>query len=381
MDRPTYFSRRFRTLVILISIFVSNPILANDKLIEVKIGLLESLSPKTPSTSDRYKSLNESALYYALGENEKKLHACGYKITTSTSYFDTFDALELIAEAKELEQSNMWVIIGPRRSNHFITASKELKETPMISTLANADAIYKSNKLVFSMSPSTSILAKTISNEIEKNYYGKTYGTVVDVRCDSCIDFVKAFRKYNTNSKEAFYLEVADSKPDLDKLKENLSKHNIDYLVVPNYSELSGHIISEIQKFNPSIKYIGSDGWGEKSFSYINGYGVGKDVVAMSIKVGVQDSDKANHFKIYSLDSEVNGSNIKPPYSVYALVELIRVLSDDLCKSSAKSKQDFTKYLALQSSNHFQKSVPYSIYTIRDGQLEFSHYVKSNEAK
>ena len=381
MDRPTYFSKRFRTLVILTSIFVSNPILAHDKLIEVKIGLLESLSPKTPSTSDRYKSLNESALYYALGENEKKLHACGYKITASTTYFDTFDALELIAQAKELEQSKVWVIIGPRRSSHFITASKELKETPMISTLANADAIYKSNKLIFSMSPSNAILAKAMTNEIGKNNYGKTYGTVVDVRCDSCNDFAKAFRNYNTNSKEAFYLEVADNTPDLEKLKENISKHNIDYLLIPNYSELSGFIISEIHKFKPSIKYVGADGWGEKSFSYINGYGISKDAVAMSIKVGVQDSDKDNHFKIYSLDSEVNGSNIKPPYSVYALVELIRVLSDDLCNSSAKSKQDFTKHLALQTSNHFQKSAPYSIYKLSDGQLVFSHYVNSNEKK
>ena len=99
----------------------------------------------------------------------------------------------------------------------------------------------------------------------------------------------------------------------------------------------------------------------------------------MSIKVGVQDIDKENHFKIYSLDSNVNGSNIKPPYSVYALVEIIRILSDDLCKSSSKNKQDFTKYLTIQSSKHFQKDSPFSIYTIRDGQLDFSHYVNSNE--
>ena len=380
MDKPIYFFKGFRFLLVLVTIF-SNPILANEKLINVKIGLLESLSPKIPSSSDRYKSLNESALFYALGENEKKLNECGYRITTTTSYFDTLDAIELIVEAKALEQSNPWVIIGPRRSNHFITASKEIKQTPMISTLANADAIFNSNRLIFSMSSSITNLAKAMSNEIEKSNFGKRYGTVVDVRCNNCVDFAKALRKFNSNRNEAFYLEVADNTPDLDKLKENIAKHKIDYLVVPNYSELSGYIISEIQKSNPSIKFVGADGWGENSFSYINGYGVNSDTVAMSIKAGVRNSDKDKYFKINSLDSEVNGANIKPPYSVYALIELIRILSNDLCNSSAKNKHEFSEYLAKKPSNHFVKNVPYSIYKIKNGQLEFSHYVSSNEQK
>ncbi|MBI2791610.1 MAG: hypothetical protein HYX61_06595 [Gammaproteobacteria bacterium] len=376
MDKPTCFGKKHKYLLFVVVLFSITPILAKSKpsLIDVKIGLTESLSPTAPSSSDRYKRLYESALFYAIGENEKKLQACGYKITSSIYYFDTFDAKDLINATKKLEESNAWVIIGPRRSSQFITASKSLKSTPIISTMANADKIYNLNKLSFSMYPSGSSLAKLMANEIEKKKYGENYGTIVDVRCDTCIDFVKSFHKANA-SNESFYLEVADNTPDLTKLREYLSKHQVDYLLIPNYSELSGYIISEIQKLYPNIKYVGADGWGEDTFSFLQGYGINKNTVGISIRAGAQKNDKCNQYKVYSLDTEINGSIVTPPQSIYSLVELIRTLSDDLCKAKPKNRDDFSKYLSKQPSTHFQKETFNSFYSFNDGQLAFSHYL------
>lgn len=379
MDMLTCFGKNYKYLTLLTIIGLAHPLLANAKLIDVKIGLIESLSPVTPSTSDRYKSLNESAIYYALGENEKKLHRCGYNITMSTSYFDTFDALQLVKDAKTLENSNTWAIIGPRKSSHFITAAQEIKTTPMISTMANSHKAYELGKHTYSMYPRASSLANLMVNEIVKLNYGGAYGTVVDVRCDNCIDFAKSFKLKNSKNKEAFYLEVADNVPNLKQLKDNLTKHKVDYLLLPNYSELSGYIIAEISKTHPTVKYVGADGWGEHGFSYINGCNIQNSVKAMSIRAGMPDNDKNNYFKVYSLDSEVNGIKIKPPYSVYALVELIRILSDDLCQSKAKNKHEFSTYMSQQSAAHFQRNIPYCIYEIKDGQMTFSYYVHANE--
>lgn len=376
MEKPTCFGKKLKIIVFVVTAFSSNSVLAksNPTLIDVKIGLTESLSPTAPSSSDRYKRLYESALFYAIGENEKKLQSCGYKITSSISYFDTFDAQDLIKATKKLEESNAWVIIGPRRSSQFITASKALLATPLISTMANADKVYNLNKITFSMYPSAASLAKLMANEIEKRNFGKKYGTIVDVRCDTCIDFTKSFRKTNTG-KESFYLEVADNTPDLAKLREYLSKHQVDYLLIPNYSELSGYVISEIQKHNPNIKYVGADGWGEDTFSFLQGYGISKNTVGISIRSGAQKNDKSNQYRVYSLDTEINGSIVTPPQSIYSLVELIRTLSDDLCTTKPKNRHEFSKYLSKQPSTHFQKETFYSFYSFNDGQLAFSHYL------
>ena len=72
-----------------------------------------------------------------------------------------------------------------------------------------------------------------------------------------------------------------------------------------------------------------------------------------------------------SLDREINGTVLTPPYSVYALITLIRTLSDDLCHSQAKTKTNFTKYIMKQSATHFQKDNKFSIYHFKDGQLDF----------
>ena len=97
MDKLIYFGKKFNHLGVILSLLCCGAIQANTppESINVKIGLMESLSPTAPSASDRYKRLYESALFYALGENEQKLQKCGYKITSTLAYFDTLDALDL----------------------------------------------------------------------------------------------------------------------------------------------------------------------------------------------------------------------------------------------------------------------------------------------
>ena len=109
-------------------------------------------------------------------------------------------------------------------------------------------------------------------------------------------------------------------------------------MVIPNYSELTGYIVSEVQKTYPAIKFIGSDGWGEDSFSFLQGYGLHKNTSGIAIRAGANKEDKGNYYNVYSLDREINDTIITPPYSIYSLVELIRTLSDDLCNSKAKNK-------------------------------------------
>lgn len=378
MVKPIYCGKKFKFFGVAIALLLSSSIKANQDpaLINVNISLMESLSPSAPSASDRYKRLYESALYYALGENEQKLQKCGYKITSKLVYFDTFDALDLIANAKKINDSKAWVVIGPRRSSHLKTAGSVLTDTPIVSTMANSDTIHQSSKLIFSMYPSVSILSKLMATEVMKRNYGRSYGVVVDARCQSCVDFARKFREHNTTDQQIFYLEVGDNTPDIKQLLNDIKKFKIDYLVTPNYSELTGYLISEIQKSNPTLKYVGSDGWGEDSFSFLQGYQIQDDTIGISIRVGPKKEDKSKYYNVYSLDREINGSIVTPPYSIYSLVSIMRVLTNDLCQSKAQNSGEFKTYLAKQPLAHFQDDALYSIYKFQNGQLAFSNYVE-----
>ena len=374
MDMLTCFGKKLNFILLLSLPLTLHAVQARNKpeLIDVKIGVMESLSPTAPGSSERYKRFLEAAIYYAAGENEAKLSKCGYKLTPSISYFDTYDIQELIHTTKELEAQNAWAIIGPRRSGHFLTAAKNLEHTPIISTMANADEIYSLNKLTFSMYPSASQLAQKLSKQISS--YGQTYASVVDVRCTPCVNFSNTFTK-SYKGTQAFEYEVASNTPNLKPLLAKLKKQQVDFLVIPNYSELTGYVISEVHKKYPNIKFIGSDGWGEDTFSLMQGYGINKEVKGIAIRSGVQKQDKNQHYRIYSLEREINGETVTPPNSIYAIVESIRTISDDLCESKAKDQKQFTTYMTTQPQSHFQKRAIYSLYELKDSKLTFLNYV------
>ncbi len=374
MDTLTCFGKKHKLILLFTLLFTLHAVQAKPKptLIDVKLGVMESLSPTAPSSSERYKRFLEAAIYYAAGENEAKLTKCGYRLVPSIHYFDNYDIKELMDATKKLENSDAWMIIGPRRSGHFLTAAKNLNKTPILSTMANADEIYTLNNTTFSMYPSASQLAKLLS--ANTRHYGNSFATVVDVRCKPCTDFAKAFRNAH-GGKEAFAHEVACSTPDLKLLIQKLQNHPIDFLVLPNYSDLTGYIIAEVHKHYPHIRFIGADGWGEDSFSLMQGYGVSKSAEGLAIRSGMQKADKPSHFRVYSLDREVNQEVITPPNSVYAVVSAIRILTNDLCEAKAADKTAFRHFLAKKQKSHFQTGAKYSLYQLADGKLTFVKYV------
>lgn len=374
MDKLACFGKKLNFILLFSIPFTLHAVHEKNKpaLIDVKIGVMESLSPTAPSSSERYKRFLEAAIYYAAGENEAKLNKCGYRLIPSIHYFDSYDIQELLTAGKNLESTNAWIIIGPRRSGHFLIAAKNLEHTPIISTMANADEIYTLNKHTFSMYPTASQLAQKLSKQISS--YGQTYASVVDVRCTPCDNFSNTFTK-SYKGTQAFQHEVASNTPNLKPLLAKLEKDPVDFLVLPNYSELSGYIISEVHKKYPNIKFVGSDGWGEDTFSLMQGYGINKTVKGIAIRSGVQKQDKNQHYRIHSLEREINGETVTPPNSIYAVVESIRTISDDLCESKAKDQKQFTAYMATQPQSHFQKNAIYSLYELKDSKLTFLDYV------
>ncbi|MEZ4751076.1 MAG: hypothetical protein R3B54_10780 [Bdellovibrionota bacterium] len=65
---------------------------ATQELTAVKLGMLQGQASPTERLSDYERGL-EAALFYAIGENDKRLNQCGYELEVRTAYYDDEDKL------------------------------------------------------------------------------------------------------------------------------------------------------------------------------------------------------------------------------------------------------------------------------------------------
>src|SRR5436190_16736122 len=119
MDRVVKSSVVFKLLSISIFLITScwssliNATAEQIPLKTVKVGILEAFSTIDSVASQRYRDAFEHALFYAVGENEKRLNSCGYKLEIISQYFDNSDLISAGEAAQALENNRVWIIFGP----------------------------------------------------------------------------------------------------------------------------------------------------------------------------------------------------------------------------------------------------------------------------
>lgn len=383
MDREVRYSMFYKLLCIMFVIIFCWSFLveANAKeapLIAVKIGILEAFSSIDSVASKRYRDAFEHALFYAVGENEKRLNSCGYKLEITPQYFDNSDLISAGEGAQTLENNMVWIILGPAKSDQFLAATKKLKHTPIISSMAKSDKAINLMPPNFTMSQSEKIFAFTALSVIEKERWGHHYGSFIDASCTECLDFSNSF-DLNAQKKggyqKAFSIDSAGDHPDLTKLIENLKQTPVDFLVLPNYSKFTGYTISKLHTLFPLLKFLGTDGWGQSTWSYLPGYKIANDVEAIAIRSGLPDKEFSKKEYINSLDLFWNERTISPPQITYNIVNFMRILTGDLCLQKPKTSAAFYSYLKTQPKNKYRSTTPISAYKLSKGQLEFAYKV------
>lgn len=353
---------------------------ATKNLITVKIGVLEAFSNIDSYASEHYKDSYQSALYYSLGKNDKVLAKCGYRFEIIKSYFGNTDLTSAKDAASKLNESDIWIVLGPQRSEKFLIASQKLSNTPMVSPIANSTSVTSLHNDFFSMYYPVNILAKNAVFAVDKERYGTSYGTFTDATCLECKDFTSSFNNYSKGKfNKQFGLFAVSDTPDLDELIDNISKHKIDFLLLPNYSKFSGYTISKLHTIFPNLKFVGSEGWGQNKWSFLPAYSIPRDTVGLSIRSGNNDIDSANLMQVYSLNHKWNNTILPPSYLAYAIIQLFNQLTTDICKVRPKNKIEFTRFLKQQSKTHFQTKLPMSIYHLKNNQTTFAYRVPNEK--
>ncbi len=340
----------------------------------VKIGVSEALATLDSSSSQFYRKSLEAAIAYAVQQYELPAAKCGYKFQVETSYFDNSDKLSSRSSVSLLEASGAWLIYGPRRSDQFFSASQVLGSTPFISPMAGAQSIASLPPPRFTMYPSVDALAATAIRAVLEKKFGARFASFIDATCLACKDFQESFRRQSEGRlTEVFYYDGAGDTPDLVQLSGALARSKIDFLLLPNYSKFSGYTISKLQAQFPNLKVVGSDGWGDGQYGFLESFGIYPSIIGLSVRGGAPAEAMASLYGVRMQDLEIQGKRTSPHYVAYATVDFFRILTRDLCVSRPKTKEDFHAHLKAQNSLHFRSRYGIGVYELKNSQLSFSH--------
>jgi len=347
---------------------------ANAKpLMQVPIHFVEALSPKDTTSSERFQKDYELAINLGKTTTQKALSACGYEIQTHTKFFDSNDPIQATEVAKVISSQNPWLILGPRRSNHYLLLVKGAEQTPTLSPLATAKEVSDLGSLHLTISPFNNELALAAAKESktrikEKN---KTYISIVSEDCVTCQDFAAQFDSHagKLGLKKLQEFKVSGEEPHPSKIISAIAEHTPSFILLPNYSKVSSHLISIIHSKFPKPFFVGGDGWGDANFGFIQN---GKDVGAAKGLTVRGFPPVADALKKLTYFKSVNPESITQSGTGLGVLLMFESIQNILCKNKPKSNKEFASLFEKVGKKSFSSPWGVSVYNLNQGQITFS---------
>ncbi len=242
------------------------------QIIPVRISFVEALAPRDTTSSVRYQQSYEGTIAVASALLEKKLNSCGYKFETHTAFYDASDALKAKEFGAKAASDGSWLIVAPRRSNHYLLLVQGAEEVPTASLMASSDKVGELGPRHRTLSPINSKMASVAVQEAKRRTKkGARYVSVVSSDCANCVDFAKAFDSAATKSglkKESEVLLTGEAVNAVD-LREKVKSVRPDFVLLPNYSKVSSAVMAAFNDEKIPPIFVGGDGWGDSQYGFV----------------------------------------------------------------------------------------------------------------
>lgn len=372
---------KFRMAVLILMIAGSTWAKTNTSLIPVKISFMEALAPKDTTSSERFQKEYEYAIQSGKDLTREKLKNCGYEITEEKNFYDASDNLQALEQAKKSEAAGAWLIIGPRRSNHYLLAVKGAPETPSVSIMASSKEVFELDSLHLSLAQTNLKMAEVLAQEIRQKFKKKArYLSVVSEDCVACVDLSESFDRAAKAGgfKKIQELKFTGEQPDISSLEKIIKSKNLDFILLPNYSMVSSYVMGIASKWNPKMFFIGGDGWGDAKYGFVHNSPQLGNVNGMTVK-GFPPTDKGLEY--FPLGKEI----LKNPTlaaafptsgSAQSLLKAIDGVSEFLCRFKPKDKAEFAQIFKQNGSQYFKNPWGVSVFKLSQGEIVFEKTVK-----
>jgi thiol-disulfide isomerase/thioredoxin len=346
----------------------------------VKVSFIEALDPKDTTSSQRFQEEYERAIDTGRELTEKRLASCGYELKTETSFYGASDPIKAKESGEKAASNQAWLIVGPRRSNHYVLLAKGAAETPSVSLMASSDSLNDLGPMHISLAPSNSVMAASAAREAKRQAKGKaSYVSFLASECLNCRDFAAAFDKSaeTIGLKKKAEVSLVGEQPDVAQLVEVIKKHKPSFVLLPNYSILSSYVVSKLAPVVPGVFFVGSDGWGDAKFGFVqNGPDI-SNARGFSVRGNPPVSEGLKGFDLGKRLIATGDASKLGSSSSLAILRVFDGLEKSLCRSKPKIREAFAKDFSLNGSRDFSNLWGVSIYEIRSGEMTFARSSKT----
>jgi hypothetical protein len=270
------------------------------------------------------------------------------------------------------------MIVGPRRSDHYILVSKGAAATPSVSLMAGASEIEKLGALHLSVYASNPVLAGALAEltrSENKQKEAATYLTVVSEDCLYCRDFSQLFdiAAKLRGLKKLSEVPVISETPDTAPVVAAALQFKPSYVVLPNYSKVSTQIMAAIQDKLPATIFLGGDGWGDGQFGFVDrnpSLSTAKGFTVRGFPPVDQGLQKFPIGRLALKESETGGFAPKSGPGM-AILRILQGATDLLCQQRPKSAEAFSKAFEKTGKKYFSAPWGVSIYQLSDARITY----------
>lgn len=348
------------------------------QLTPVKIVFVEALAPRDTTSSERFRNDYTTAIEVAKNALEGRLSKCGYTFDLSTQFYDASDSVQAKELATKASKEGAWLLIGPRRSNHYLLFAQGSEKVPTVSLMASANDVSALGDIHLTLSPLNSEMARVAATEAKKKA-GKAAGyvSIVSQDCVSCVDFEKNFDQ----SAKAIGLRplgrIAVAGENLDP-KTFVSQTLLlkpKFVLLPNYSKVSSSVMAELTKAGLRAFYVGSDGWGDSKFGFVQN---GIDLVgAHGFTVRGYPSFEQGISRLPIKDLIQQNQNLPKSGPALGIIGALSSTTELICRNRPKNLSQFASVFATKGRSSFSARWGVSTFNMNDGNISFSHATKA----
>jgi hypothetical protein len=157
----------------------------------------------------------------------------------------------------------------------------------------------------------------------------------------------------------------------LDKIKEAFKASAPDFILVPNYSKVSAVIIKALMPLVPNAIFIGSDGWGDSMFGFIQNNDNLEGAKGFTVR-GLPPVEKG--LTQFNLGQLILKSSGQPPISSSSSLSIVKVIDGVtklLCSEKPANKTKFKEAFVKSGKQYFSNPWGVSIFNLREGNIVF----------
>lgn len=348
-------------------------------LIPVKISFLEALAPKDTTSSERFQKEYDFAIQTGKDLTKAKLSKCGYELMESQTLYDASDILQAMEGAKKAQENGAWLIVGPRRSNHYLLVAKGAERSSTVSIMASSQEVFELEKNHLTLGQSNSKMAMALAQET-KNKNKKSYISIVSEDCVTCKDLASGFDKQanKLKLKKLAELKITGEQPDQKEIENFYNSNRAEVVFIPNYSKVSALIIGSIHKINPKAFFVGGDGWGDNKYGFVHNSPQLQKADGITVK-GFPPADKGlAYFKLGKeiLSEPSKAAAFPASGTAQALLKILEGVSDLLCRSKPKDKAQFDFEFKQNGSKYFSNPWGVSLFRLSEGEIIFEKTIR-----